>query len=193
MIIGLVGKSCSGKNVVGDLLEKKGILVWDLDKMCHDGLEENAEAVAKAFGSTSRKEIGKIVFSDPSKRAELEAILYPYLERKILAWKDSNPGKVLVINGALLYRAGFHRLCDAIIYVDASYDIRLSRARERDNISDEAFLLREKSQADVDYRDVDYEVPVHVISNDEFNFDKLNRQVFIICDKLGILKMQYQA
>lgn len=193
MIIGLVGKSCSGKNVVGDLLEKNGILVWDLDKMCHDGLEENAEAVAKAFGSTSRKEIGKIVFSDPSKRAELEAILYPYLERKILAWKDSNPGKVLVINGALLYRAGFHRLCDAIIYVDASYEIRLSRARERDNISDEAFLLREKSQADVDYRDVDYEVPVHVISNDEFNFDKLNRQVFIICDKLGILKMQYQA
>ena len=193
MIIGLVGKSCSGKNVVGDLLEKKGILVWDLDKMCHDGLVENAEAVAKAFGSTSRKEIGKIVFSDPSKRAELEAILYPYLERKILAWKDSNPGKVLVINGALLYRAGFHRLCDAIIYVDASYEIRLSRAKERDNISDEAFLLREKSQADVDYRDVDYEVPVHVISNDEFNFDKLNRQVFIICDKLGILKMQYQA
>ena len=193
MIIGLVGKSCSGKNVVGDLLEKNGILVWDLDKMCHDGLEENAEAVTKVFGSTSRKEIGKIVFSDPAKRAELEAILYPYLERKILAWKDSNPGKVLVINGALLYRAGFHRLCDAIIYVDASYDIRLSRARERDNISDEAFLLREKSQADVDYRDVDYEVPVHVISNDEFNFDKLNRQVFIICDKLGILKMQYQA
>ena len=193
MIIGLVGKSCSGKNVVGDLLEKKGILVWDLDKMCHDGLEENAEAVVKAFGSTSRKEIGKIVFSDPSKRVELEAILYPYLERKILAWKDSNPGKVLVINGALLYRAGFHRLCDAIIYVDASYEIRLSRAKERDNISDEAFLLREKSQADVDYRDVDYEVPVHVISNDEFNFDKLNRQVFIICDKLGILKMQYQA
>ena len=193
MIIGLVGKSCSGKNVVGDLLEKKGILVWDLDKMCHDGLEENAEAVIKAFGSTSRKEIGKIVFSDPSKRVELEAILYPYLERKILAWKDSNPGKVLVINGALLYRAGFHRLCDAIIYVDASYEIRLSRAKERDNISDEAFLLREKSQADVDYRDVDYEVPVHVISNDEFNFDKLNRQVFIICDKLGILKMQYQA
>ena len=193
MIIGLVGKSCSGKNVVGDLLEKKGILVWDLDKMCHDGLEENAEAVVKAFGSTSRKEVGKIVFSDPSKRAELEAILYPYLERKILAWKDSNPGKVLVINGALLYRAGFHRLCDAIIYVDASYEIRLSRAKERDNISEEAFLLREKSQADVDYRDVDYEVPVHVISNDEFNFDKLNRQVFIICDKLGILKMQYQA
>ena len=193
MIIGLVGKSCSGKNVVGDLLEKKGILVWDLDKRCHDGLEENAVAVVKAFGSTSRKEIGKIVFSDPSKRAELEAILYPYLERKILAWKDSNPGKVLVINGALLYRAGFHRLCDAVIYVDASYEIRLSRAKERDGLSEEAFLLREKSQADVDYRDVDYEVPVYVVNNDELNFDKLNRQVFIICDKLGILKMQYQA
>lgn len=193
MIVGLVGKSCSGKNVVGSLLEGKGILVWDLDKMCHDGLVENAEAVTKAFGGISRKEIGKVVFSDPAKRAELEGILYPYLERKILSWKASNPGKVLVINGALLYRAGFHRLCDAIIYVDASYEIRLSRAKERDGLSEEAFLLREKSQADVDYRDVDYEVPVYVVNNDELNFDKLNRQVFIICDKLGILKMQYQA
>ena len=193
MIIGLVGKSCSGKNVVGSLLEKERILVWDLDKMCHEGLEENAKAVTKAFGGISRKEIGRVVFSDPAKRAELEAILYPYLERKILEWKASNPGKVLVINGALLYRAGFHRLCDAIIYVDASYEVRLSRAKERDDISEEAFLLRERSQADVDYRDVDYEVPVYVVSNDEFNFDKLNRQVFIICDKLGILKMQYQA
>ena len=193
MIIGLVGKSCSGKNVVGSILEKNGILVWDLDKMCHEGLEENAEVVTKVFGCVSRKEIGDIVFSDPSKRKELEAILYPYLERKILAWKASNPGKVLVINGALLYRAGFHRLCNAIIYVDASYEVRLSRAVNRDGISGEAFLLREKSQADVDYRNVDYEVPVYVVDNDEFNFDKLNRQIFIICDKLGILKMQYQA
>lgn len=193
MIIGLVGKSCSGKNVVGSILEKNGILVWDLDKMCHEGLEENAEVVTKAFGCVSRKEIGDIVFSDPSKRKELEAILYPYLERKILAWKASNPGKVLVINGALLYRAGFHRLCNAIIYVDASYEVRLSRAVNRDGISGEAFLLREKSQADVDYRNVDYEVPVYVVDNDEFNFDKLNRQIFILCDKLGILKMQYQA
>ncbi|MBQ5392177.1 MAG: hypothetical protein IIU44_07385 [Spirochaetales bacterium] len=44
MIIGLVGKSCSGKNFVGGILEKAGILVWDLDVMCHEGLVENADA-----------------------------------------------------------------------------------------------------------------------------------------------------
>ena len=78
MIIGLVGKSCSGKNCVGGILEKAGILVWDLDVMCHEGLVENADAVRDAFGneavsvsdgkvSVSRHVIGKVVFSDPSK------------------------------------------------------------------------------------------------------------------------------
>lgn len=200
MIIGLVGKSCSGKNCVGGILEKAGILVWDLDVMCHEGLVENADAVRDAFGpeavtvsdgkvSVSRRVIGKVVFADPSKRAALELILYPWLENKIRQWDADNPDGVLVINGALLFRAGFHRLCCAVIYVDASYEVRLSRAMERDGITEEAFQLREKSQTDVDYRNVDYGVPLYVVTNDEFNFDKLNRQVFIICDKLGILKM----
>lgn len=200
MIIGLVGKSCSGKNCVAQVLEEKGILVWDLDVMCHEGLVENAPAVREAFGdeavsvsdgkvTVSRSAIGKVVFSDPSKRAALELILYPWLEGKIRQWDSDNPGGVLVINGALLYRAGFHRLCSAVIYVDAPYETRLSRAMKRDGITEEAFSLREKSQTDVDYRDVDYGVPVYVVTNDEFNFDKLNRQVFIICDRLGILKM----
>ena len=200
MIIGLVGKSCSGKNFVGGILEKAGLLVWDLDVMCHEGLVENADAVREAFGpeavsvsdgkvSVSRHVIGKVVFADPSKRAALELILYPWLENKIKQWDADNPDGVLVINGALLFRAGFHRLCSAVIYVDASYEVRLSRAMERDGITEEAFQLREKSQTDVDYRDVDYGVPLYVVTNDEFNFDKLNRQVFIICDRLGILKM----
>ena len=110
MVIGLTGKSCSGKNEVGLILEKQGLKVWDLDTM----------------------------------------------EKRIRSWKDSNPGGVLVINGALLHRAGFTRLCDCVIYVDAPYEARLSRAMQRDGITEEAFRLREESQRDVDYRDVKF-------------------------------------
>ena len=58
------------------------------------------------------------------------------------------------------------------LYVDASYEVRLSRAIERDGITEEAFQLREKSQTDVDYRDVDYGVTLYVLTNEEFNFEK---------------------
>ena len=51
MIIGLTGKSCSGKNHVGKILQEIGLEVWDLDKMAHDGLDANSDAIIKLFGS----------------------------------------------------------------------------------------------------------------------------------------------
>ena len=191
MVIGLTGKSCSGKNVVGQILSDAGYLVWDTDAMCHDGLILNKEAVISVFGEETgldRKKIGKVVFSDPSKRKALEDILYPWLRRQVTDWKASNPRGVLFLNGALLYRAGFADLCDCVVYVDAPYEVRLRRAMERDGVSEEVFALREKSQQDVDFRTVDYGIPVHVVSNCDGDFDNLNRQVFNICDKIGIFQ-----
>lgn len=199
MVIGLTGKSCSGKNYVGTLLEKKGLEVWDMDKMCHEGLYENIDLVVKAFGEDvvtrdgdhveiSRAKIGQVVFRCPQKRTELEGILYPWLREKVLSWKASNGCDVLVINGALLYRSGFDGLCDAVIYVDATYEVRLARVRERDGIDEASFALRESSQADVDFRAVKYRAPLYVVTNNDANLAELNRQVFSICDKLDIIR-----
>ena len=194
MVIGLTGKSCSGKNEAGNILAQTGLEVWDLDRIAHRGLEENREAVEAVFGpDISRPAIGRIVFRDPEKRRQLEGILYPWLGKKISAWKDENPDGVLVINGALLHRAGFHLLCDCIIYVDAPFNVRLERALQRDGVTEEQFRLREGSQDDVDFRVVDYKVPVHVILNVDLNLDELRRQVLNICDKIGVLTVPVQA
>ena len=194
MVIGLTGKSCSGKNEAGNILAQAGLEVWDLDRIAHRGLEENREAVEAVFGpDISRPAIGRIVFRDPEKRRQLEGILYPWLGKKISAWKDENPDGVLVVNGALLHRAGFHLLCDCIIYVDAPFNVRLERALQRDGVTEEQFRLREGSQDDVDFRVVDYKVPVHVILNVDLNLDELRRQVLNICDKIGVLTVPVQA
>ena len=197
MVIGLTGKSCSGKNHVGTILGKMGLEVWDLDLIAHDGLEANAEAIEALFGPDavhlengraviSRKAIGDVVFKNPDMRKKLEDILYPWLRKLVIAWVKEHTDKVLVLNGALLYRSGFNSLCDCVIYVDASYETRLKRACLRDGITEEKFKLREQSQEDVDYRVVDYGVPVHVVANNLADMDKLRQQVFNICDKLGI-------
>ena len=198
MIIGLTGKSCSGKNYVGELLKARGLEVWDTDIMCHNGLNENIRAIVSEFGKevlierdgrteVSRPALGKIVFSDPDKRRVLEGILYPWLRNLVLEWKAENPEGNLVLNGALLYRAGFCDLCSCIIYVDASYEIRLKRALERDKLDEKTFLLREKTQTDVDFRDVDYGLPLYIVANNGSIFEEVNRQVIDICDKLGIV------
>ena len=97
MVIGLTGKSCSGKNYVGEILASKGLEVWDTDKMCHDGLNDNIRAIVSVFGEevirhsdgkeeVSRPALGKIVFSDPARRKALEDILYPWLGKKVEEW-----------------------------------------------------------------------------------------------------------
>ena len=195
MVIGLTGKSCSGKNYVGRVLEGIGLEVWDTDKMCHDGLNENIRAIVSEFGEgvvqgaeVSRPALGKIVFSDPERRKALENILYPWLREKVEEWIKRNPEGILVLNGALLYRAGLCELCNCVIYVDASYETRLRRAIERDGLDEKTFMLREQSQQDVDFRDVTYPVTLYIVSNNDSNSGEVNRQIFDICDKLGITR-----
>ena len=195
MVIGLTGKSCSGKNYVGHVLEGIGLEVWDTDRMCHDGLNENIRAIVSEFGEgvvqgaeVSRPALGKIVFSDPERRKALENILYPWLREKVEEWIKRSPEGILVLNGALLYRAGFCDLCECVIYVDASYETRLRRAIERDGLDEKTFMLREQSQQDVDFRDVTYPVTLYIVSNNDSNSGEVNRQIFDICDKLGITR-----
>ena len=195
MVIGLTGKSCSGKNYVGRVLEGIGLEVWDTDRMCHDGLNENIRAIVSEFGEgvvqgaeISRQALGKIVFSDPERRKALENILYPWLREKVEEWIKRNPEGILVLNGALLYRAGFCDLCECVIYVDASYETRLRRAIERDGLDEKTFMLREQSQQDVDFRDVTYPVTLYIVSNNDSNSGEVNRQIFDICDKPGITR-----
>lgn len=198
MLIGLVGKSCSGKNYVGSLLEEMGLEVLDLDVLGHEGLDVNAGSIEQVFGHdvmseeggamhVSRKALSKKVFDDPSKRKALEDILYPWMESRILEHETLCGGSVLVLNGALLHRAGMDRLCKAVIYVDAPYEVRLKRAFGRDGVSEEVFQKREAAQADVDFRDNAYVCPVFVVENG-FGVEKreLNRQIVAICDRIGI-------
>ena len=195
MVIGLTGKSCSGKNYVGRVLEGIGLEVWDTDRMCHDGLNENIRAIVSEFGEgvvqvaeVSRQALGKIVFSDPERRKALENILYPWLREKVEEWIKRNPEGILVLNGALLYRAGLCEFCNCVIYVDASYETRLRRAIGRDGLDENTFMLREQSQQDVDFRDVTYPVTLYIVSNNDSNSGEVNRQIFDICDKLGITR-----
>lgn len=160
MIIGITGKSCSGKNYIAKDFARKGFEVWDLDKEAQKIRREKRTQVMAAFGTTDSQELRAIVFSDPVKRKQLEDIIYPELIEKIKAYKYD-----LVINGATLKRAGLDKICSKIIYVDCPYEERLRRAKKRDAISEEEFAKREASQDDIDYKKNAYCCPVEVIEN----------------------------
>ena len=174
MIIGVTGKSNSGKNTACKILEALGLTVWDLDKEAAKVREKYKDKVIDIFKTDNPGKIAKQAFSDYNKLHALEKIIFPVLMQKI----ENHKGN-LVINGALLHRSGFDSLCSFIIYIDSDFEERLKRGIKRDNISEQQFLDRERMQQDVDYRNVKYRCPVNVVNNNG-NIKDLENDIRII-------------
>lgn len=202
MLIGIVGKSCCGKNYISQIIQDMGFEVWDLDLLSHEALDANIAKIEETFGKdvicfekgtfhVSRKALSKIVFQKAFMRKELENIVYPWITEKIISHEKNFPKKVLFVNGALLRRSKIDSLCKAVIYVNAPYEVRLKRALLRDAIEDAVFESRESSQNDVDFRENEYRCPVLVVENDSNVKNlELNRQIKDICDRIGITDIE---
>jgi dephospho-CoA kinase len=153
-ILGLTGVYCAGKNHVARLLEERGFEVLDVDKLGHQAIEIEREAILKRFGEgilgeggiIDRKRLGARVFGKPEELAALEGIVHPAVNRITAEWIEERQGKPLAINAALLHRSSaFHRL-DGIILVKAPLFTRLLRARKRDRLSWGQLIKRFLSQ-----------------------------------------------
>ncbi len=166
MLLGLTGGYCAGKNSVAELLEKRGWSSIDVDRLGHRALELARDEVLGHFdeearrrfgrglldegGSLDRKLLGAIVFSEPRRLAEHEAIIHPVMfslvDERIAALREEADGRGepprIVVNAAILYKMPVVASCDAIIEVRASILLRLARAKARDGLGARRALER---------------------------------------------------
>lgn len=167
MIIGVCGKTGSGKSTITKILSemRDDVIVCDLDKIGHYVLtkEEVIKELVSIFGDRiiidnqiDRKKLGKIVFADESDMKRLTDISWRYIEIEINKTIDKNKDKIIVLDGALLTKMPFFNKCDLKILVDVPYEIRKARVMKRDNITSEYFDLREK--ACLDYNQNDFNI-----------------------------------
>ena len=174
--LGLTGNICAGKSEVEKLFQKRGYEVIDLDIVSHKFLEESTE-IYEHFKTRERSVISKIVFSDTKEKIYLESVLHPMLYDFVLGEFNKNYDKIL-ISGALLYEAGFDKLFDKIIFVDAPYETRLLRLIKRNNFSNKEAELRLNSQNDNYKNCADY-----IIENDD-SIEKLEKSIDLILSNL---------
>src|SRR5438874_9070948 len=162
LILGLVGGIASGKSVVANVLRDMGAMVLDADKAGHFVLREPeviaelrkrwGDGILDSSGQISRRAVAKIVFGqgNEAERKFLEQLTHPRIEallkQELEAVRSSpEPPPVVAIDAALLFEAGWDKLCDKILFVDAPRDIRLERAVSR-GWSTEQFAAREAAQ-----------------------------------------------
>lgn len=159
LIIGLTGNIGTGKSTVLGYLAAKGALVLDADKLAHRAIEPGMPgygAVVAAFGpgillangTIDRAALGRMVFGNPARLAELEAIVHPAvftLAQKTIA--DSDASAVIVEAIKLLEAGNLRRLCREIWVVTSRPDVQLQRLMESRGMGAEEARLRLAAQS----------------------------------------------
>jgi dephospho-CoA kinase len=190
MVLGLAGNSGSGKTTAARILEKLGGFHVDADRLAHEamapGTKEYGEildrfgpaVISSPDGPIDRKELGKIVYNDPISKKALEAIVHPVvIERSLELSRDLEvPWTFAVWDAALLVESGMHDLCDFLWIIRASWETKLVRIQERDNISQDSAILRLSSQTQDDelFALASQTLPmsrIYSLQNDEGNFE----------------------
>ncbi|MFN7185142.1 MAG: dephospho-CoA kinase [Alphaproteobacteria bacterium] len=94
MVIGITGGLASGKTTLARMLQRRGFVHINADKIVHDLLQHDAQviaAISAAFRSVTaakkidRRKLGELVSHDEASLATLEEILHPAVRRAEIA------------------------------------------------------------------------------------------------------------
>ena len=162
-VIGLIGGMGSGKSLVAAELARHGGLVISGDRLGHEALAQTeirtriiqrwGTEVLDREGKVNRGRLAEIVFANPDERRELEALSFPYIERRIgeeIAAGQENPdAKFLVLDAAVMLEAGWNKYCDRLVYVAAPPELRLQRLLGR-GLTEKDVRARQEAQWSLD-------------------------------------------
>ena len=165
MILGITGKSGTGKHTAAKFFEQKGWKVLNADRIAHKlyhPYQKVWREVVARFGEgiltrddiIDRQKLKKIVFGNTpdAKKAlkDLNKIVHPELKRvlrdEIYYLKKKKARAVLV--GALWEELDFFKLCDKVLLIKAGEALAYERIRKRDGIDFDAYEVATKNQTE---------------------------------------------
>ncbi len=187
MLIGLMGKSGSGKTLIGNWFKEldSRIQVIDVDKIGHkshtdDTVKERirrniGNTVFNEDGSINRKKLSDIVFNDEEKMKALCDATYWYMVKEIDQMLKH--AEITILDYALLPKTKYFELCALKILVEADYTSRSARVVARDNISTEKY--NQINSNSLDYSNLSFD---YIITNNS-DLTKLRKVVGEIYEK----------
>lgn len=192
-VYGLTGGIGSGKSSVAELLEEYGVPVVSADELSRVVVTAGSEGlgeVMRAFGSDvvdergelDRRRMASIVFRDPARRQQLEAILHPRIRERfeqVLDALEKAGHPVAIYEVPLLFEKNLQSDMKATILVTATEETRIARVMERDQVTEGEVRDRIASQMpeSLKRKRADY-----IIENDGTT-DELRREVRFMLER----------
>ncbi len=149
-VVVLTGGIASGKSTVVRMLQELGAKVVDADVLAREVVSPGEPALSEIVavfgqevllptGELDRKKLAALVFSDPERRAHLNAIVHPRVQERIqrrLEQLRAENAEVVVVDVPLLFDVPLPDLeTFPAVVVYASRKTQLRRLRERDGLT----------------------------------------------------------
>jgi len=163
--VGLTGGLASGKSFVGRSLADLGCYLIRADELGHQVLEPGGaayDAVVRQFGTgilnpdgtMDRRRLGALVFHDPVRLAELNALVHPPVRartRRLLEeYEAGHPDGIAVVEAAIMIETGSYRDYERLILAVCGKEQQIERAMARDGLTREQVLDRLSRQMPLD-------------------------------------------
>jgi len=150
ILFGLTGGIGTGKSTVAQLWRQEGLPVIDADRLAREvvapgtaGLQSVVETfgpeVLGPDGALARERLAALVFSEPTARHTLDALLHPLVReaasRRFLELAEQQ-APLACYEVPLLYEVGLDAELSPVVVVTASLNVRRQRLRARNGWSD---------------------------------------------------------
>lgn len=160
--VGLTGGIASGKSEVARRLVERGAVLVDADVLAREAVAPGSEGLAEVIaafgpgvvaddGGLDRAALGAVVFADPARREELNAIIHPRVRARaaeiVQRAAAEDPRAVVVQDIPLLVETGQAGNFDLVVVVDAPDDVRVARLAARNGMSEAEARSRMAAQA----------------------------------------------
>jgi dephospho-CoA kinase len=158
-VIGLTGGIAMGKSTSAAILARRGVPVIDTDAIAREVVEPGQPTlheIAATFGAEliddqgklRRSALAQIVFSDTSRRQQLEAILHPRIrarwQKQIADWQQAGE-RIGVVVIPLLFETNAQESFSAIVCTACSVASQHERLRAR-GMTDQEIEQRRAAQ-----------------------------------------------
>lgn len=158
LLIGLTGNIATGKSTVARMLREFGAVVIDADRIARDVVRPGQPAlneITRVFGpevllpngELDRPKMARLVFGDPDKLKQLEAIIHPAV-REVM-WREIGmqpEDAVVVIEAIKLFESSWARACDQVWVTHCSSETQIVRLVESRGLSPEEARMRIEAQ-----------------------------------------------
>jgi dephospho-CoA kinase len=140
-VYGLTGGIASGKSLAAQFFATRGVPVLDADQVVREltapGTAGEREMI-RVFGTSDRRRVRELLFSDAVLRKRWEGYLHPLLvaeTRRIFDATAKEGAAFAIYEAALLVETGRFRDLDGLIVVESPRELRLDRLCQRDSVS----------------------------------------------------------